>query len=47
MWKVMLTAALAEISACGINGMVNTVLLAVVDADESGGFGEDCRWWVG
>jgi|GEM_PF-2694845 len=43
----MLNAALAEIAACGINGMVNAVLFVVVDADEGSGFGDDGWWYVG
>ena len=43
MRRVMLYAALAEVAACGINGMINAVLLVIVDADEGDGFSDDGR----
>lgn len=38
---VMFDAALAEVAACCIDSMPDTVLFAVVDADEGGSFGDD------
>ena len=47
MRRVMLDASLAEVAACGIDGLVNAVLFVVIDADEGGGFGDDGRWCMG
>lgn len=37
----------AQIAACGIDGVPDAVTLVVVDADEGGGFGDDGWWSVG
>lgn len=37
----MLDAAFAQVTASSVDGMPDTVLLVVVDANEGGGFGDD------
>lgn len=38
---VMFDASFAQITACGIDGVIDAVFFVVVDADEAGSFGED------